>query len=328
MIAKAIIRAHSPPQRTMKLSPYIAIARPDHWFKNIFMLPGIMLVLFFYPDTDWCSAMPQILGGIFATCLICSANYILNELLDARRDAAHPTKKHRPVPSGDIRYLPAILLLILCLCIGLTSGFFISAHMGWSLFALWVMGLLYNIPPIRLKDKPYLDVLSESINNPIRLLLGWYSTGHLLMPPLSALMAYWMFGAFLMATKRFAEYRAIGCEKTAATYRSSFGHYTEQRLLESLYFYSAAFALLSGVFIARYQLELVLAIPAVAYTMAYYLHLGFKENSSAQTPERLYKEKKLCALLVLSFTLCTLLLMLDIPWFREFFDPWIEVPTS
>jgi hypothetical protein len=200
--------------------------------------------------------------------------------------------------------------------------------MGWSLFALWVMGLLYNIPPIRLKDKPYLDVLSESINNPIRLLLGWYSTGHFLMPPLSALMAYWMFGAFLMATKRFAEYRAIGCEQTAATYRSSFGHYTEQRLLESLYFYSAAFALLSGVFIARYQLELVLAIPFVAYTMAYYLHLGFKENSSTQNPERLYKEKKLCALLVLSFTICTVLLMIDIPWFRNLFDPWIEAPPS
>ena len=31
------------------------------------------------------------------------------------------------------------------------------------------MGTLYNIPPIRMKDMPYADVLSESINNPIRI---------------------------------------------------------------------------------------------------------------------------------------------------------------
>ena len=36
------------------------------------------------------------------------------------------------------------------------------------------MGCLYNIPPIRTKDHAYVDVLSESINNPIRFLVGWY----------------------------------------------------------------------------------------------------------------------------------------------------------
>jgi hypothetical protein len=39
---------------------------------------------------------------------------------------------------------------------------------------LWVMGVVYNVKPIRSKELPYLDVLSESINNPIRLLLGWF----------------------------------------------------------------------------------------------------------------------------------------------------------
>ena len=39
--------------------------------------------------------------------------------------------------------------------------------------ALWIMGCLYNFSPVRTKDVPYLDVLTESINNPLRLLLGW-----------------------------------------------------------------------------------------------------------------------------------------------------------
>ena len=89
-------------------------------------------------------------------------------------------------------------------------GFLIAPAMGWMCLLLWVMGLLYNVPPVRAKDQPYADVLSESVNNPIRLAMGWYSTGTAAVPPLSALLAYWMFGAFLMAMKRMAEYRRMG----------------------------------------------------------------------------------------------------------------------
>lgn len=307
-----------------RLLPYVRIARPDHWFKNIFMAPGVLLVFLFYRDVTLIKAWPMILTGCAAACLISSANYILNEILDAPRDAHHPEKCNRPIPSGAVHLPVAYGLLALCAAVGLLLGFAIGPHMGWSLFSLWVMGALYNIPPIRLKDQPYLDVLSESVNNPIRLLLGWYSTGHGLMPPLSALAAYWMFGAFLMATKRFAEYRHIGDPERAARYRNSFKHYTEQRLLESLYFYSAMFALLSGVFIARYRLELVLATPAVAYSMAYYLHLGLKPDSRVQHPENLYREKKLMILLIVAFGLCAALLLLDVPWMHELFDPLIR----
>jgi len=33
----------------MHLKDYIAIARPDHWFKNVFMLLGIVLAFFIEP---------------------------------------------------------------------------------------------------------------------------------------------------------------------------------------------------------------------------------------------------------------------------------------
>ena len=38
--------------------------------------------------------------GLLAIGLIASSNYVLNEVLDARQDAVHPEKRHRPVPSG------------------------------------------------------------------------------------------------------------------------------------------------------------------------------------------------------------------------------------
>ena len=70
----------------------------------------------------------------------------------------------------------------------------------------WIMGVAYNVRPIRTKEVPYVDVLSESVNNPIRLLLGWFALIPDRFPPISLLLAYWMVGAFFMAMKRFAEY--------------------------------------------------------------------------------------------------------------------------
>jgi hypothetical protein len=44
----------------------------------------------------------------------------------------------------------------------------ISRPFAVTMFALWIMGCVYNLPPVRSKDAPYLDVLSESVNNPLR----------------------------------------------------------------------------------------------------------------------------------------------------------------
>lgn len=312
----------------MKLSPYIEIARPDHWFKNIFMVPGMLLFFYFHPEHPPSAGdLPHILIAILATCLIASSYYILNEILDAPRDRHHPVKKHRPVPSGKVKFGPAYVLFLLCGLSGLMMGTLISYEMVMALGALWAAGLIYNIPPVRTKDKPYLDVISEAVNNPLRMLLGWYSVGQGAPPPLSALLAYWMFGAFLMAIKRMAEYREIGDKQIAVAYRSSFAYYDAERLMVSILFYATAFGLLSGYFIARYKLELILAFPFVAYTMAYYFHIGFKKDSPVQNPEKLYKERKLMLCVGITFGVCALLLFVRIPVLSEALSPRIPPPT-
>src|SRR5690606_6353933 len=103
---------------------------------------------------------------------------------------------------------------------------------------LLLMGILYNVQPFRTKDKPYLDVLSESFNNPLRLLLGWSILVHDGLPPSSILLAFWMGGAFLMAVKRYSEYRFIDDPARAGLYRNSFRYYSERTLLLSSFFYA------------------------------------------------------------------------------------------
>jgi 4-hydroxybenzoate polyprenyltransferase len=299
--------------------PYVQIARVDHWVKNAFMLLGVVVALFYHPGAlSWGSAAELALA-VMATCLVASSNYVLNELIDGPTDRLHPEKRHRPVPSGKVRAPIAYVEWILLGVAGLLLAWFVNPYFTLAAAWLWAMGVAYNVPPVRTKEWPYLDVLSEAVNNVIRLLLGWFALIPDRLPPLSLMLAYWMAGAFFMATKRFGEYRRIADRGTAAAYRRSFQHYTEERLLVSMMFYVTACALFAGVFIVRYHLELVLFVPFAAGFFAYYLKLGLKTDSPAQHPERLHQERGFLLYTVGIAVLFVLLLFVRIPVLYEWF---------
>ena len=302
------------------LMPYIRIARIDHWFKNSFMLLGVVLAFFYQPALmEWSSAAPLALA-LLATCLVASSNYVLNELLDGPQDRMHPVKRHRPVPSGQV--LPAIAYAewIALAIAGLGLAWSINAAFFWSALWLWVMGVLYNVPPVRTKEWPYVDVLSESINNPIRLFLGWFALIGDRVPPLSLALSYWMIGAFFMAMKRYAEFRHIGDPAVAAAYRHSFKYYNEERLLVSVLFYATTCALFAGIFLVRYHLELLLFVPFAAGLFAYYLHLGMKPDSPTQNPEKLYRERGFVIYLIVCFTVFVGLMFTSVPVLYSWFN--------
>ena len=305
------------------IKPYLQIARFDHWFKNVFMLPGIVVALYAEPDLFSIRTVFNIVIALLAAGMVASSNYVLNEILDAEYDALHPVKKNRPIPSGKVNKRWAYSQWILFGFIGLS----ISALLGLKFLLvaalLWIMGCVYNIPPVRSKDKPYFDVLSESVNNPIRLLLGWYATGITVIPPISLVLAYWMVGAFFMAVKRFAEYRRIDDPEISARYRQSFGHYDEERLLTSIVFYAVAFGLFFGIFLIRYRMELILAIPLIAGFIAWYIHLGFLEDSPAQYPEQLYRQRGFFLYCMLCMIVMLSLLFIPVPILHTVFRPTI-----
>src|SRR5579859_4761779 len=86
-----------------KVKAYAAIARPDHWFKNIFMVLGVLLAYFYQPEVfHHGGILVHLFVALVATCLIASSNYVLNEILDAPTDRSHPVKCNRPIPSGQI----------------------------------------------------------------------------------------------------------------------------------------------------------------------------------------------------------------------------------
>lgn len=313
-------------QNAASIGAYVKIARPDHWVKNAFIIPGLVLALILIQMPDsWGLFALKLVAGFFATCFIASANYVINEWLDAEFDKYHPTKKNRPVVSQNMKFSLVMAEYAICIVVGV--GLSLVVNIPFLLTELWllVMGVLYNVKPIRTKDIVYLDVLSESINNMIRLLLGWFIVCDDLYPPSSILLGYWLGGAFLMAVKRYAEYRMIGDPKLAGSYRKSFAKYTEETLLCSSFFYALCATFLIGIFLLKYRIEYIVAIPVLFFLFCYYLYIAHKPDSAAQKPEKLFREKKLMILVGILVVLFAILTVVDIPvmemWETAFFIP-------
>ncbi|HET6142268.1 MAG TPA: UbiA family prenyltransferase [Candidatus Acidoferrales bacterium] len=311
----------------MVLRGHLAIARLDHSIKNIFVLPGIVLPLAAAPYLLTRALIPKLILGFLATTLIACSNYVINEVLDAPFDRLHPTKCMRPAAMGIVSITGAYMQWIAMMVIGLVIAWQVSGKFMLTAASLWVMGCVYNIPPLRAKDAPYVDVLIESVNNPIRMLLGWFMVTSVITPPISLLVAYWMIGCYFMALKRFSEYRQIGASRAGA-YRNSFKWYTEESLLVSVLFYASLAMLLFGAYMMRYRIELILAFPALALLMTVYFHMAFQPESPVQNPEKLYKQKFLMGTLAATVILMGVLQIVRVPSIEKYFPPTVELKTA
>ena len=225
-------------KKKLKMVAVIELMRINHWFKNWFIVFGVLA----YPLVGgglvvniW--LLVKIFAAFVLASLISSVNYVVNQITDANFDQQHADKKRRPIPSGRVSYWLAVGVgVLICLVTMTASLLFFPRNFSWMLIVFLTAGVIYNVRPIRFKDIPYVDVLSESINNPIRFLLGWFVVASEGFPPMFLLLISWSAGAFLMTAKRFDELAHFG--KKLIVYRSTFRHYTRESLLFLLYAYA------------------------------------------------------------------------------------------
>ena len=325
-MSEAAIPAGGPGRPTLR--GHIRIARFDHWVKNFFVLPGMLVALTIDPARLHSMSVWRTVAGLLAVGLVASSNYVLNALLDAPFDRLHHARRNRPAAAGELNLPIAWIEWLAFFALGIAAGACVSLAFVVNLGALWIMGLLYNVPPVRLKDIVYIDVLSEALNNPIRFLAGWYLTGTAAMPIMSLLIAYWMAGCYFMAIKRYAEMRDIRTNGYLALYRKTYASYTEQKLLVGILFYGSLSMLFFGEYMGRYRMEMVVAFPFVAAVMGVYFALAFKPDSAAQRPELLIREPLLMAVIGACAVVIVLMLFVDLPWLHQTFRPTTPVRPS
>lgn len=284
-----------PPAQAAGLSDYIRIARLDHVTKHVFIVPGIVLATMLRGVRVDNVAVSLVLGLITAVA-IASANYVINEYLDREFDRHHPTKSSRAAVQREMRGSMVAVEWLLLVAIGLGAAWLQSLSMFIVALVFAAQGIFYNVRPLRTKDKPYLDVISESINNPLRLAIGWAIIDPTSLPPGSLILAYWFGGAFLMGAKRLSEYREIVAShgiELLSRYRASFRGYTEISLTASCLCHALLSVSFLSIFLIKYRIEFLLLLPFVVILFVFYFAISCLPGSTAQKPERLFLEKEL-----------------------------------
>ncbi|MFP4273498.1 MAG: UbiA family prenyltransferase [Paracoccaceae bacterium] len=294
---------------------YLRLARLDHATKHVFILPGIALALLLRGDQGEALAF-NIVAGLLAAVCAASANYVINEWLDRDFDRHHPEKSERAAVQVALDSRVVYFAYAALAGAAIALGLLVNAAFAGITLCFLLAGVVYNVPPIRSKERPYVDVLSESLNNPLRLMLGWAMVDPLTLPPMSVLLSFWFGGAFLMNTKRLAEFRDITAElgqERLALYRKSFAYYTEARLSVANLTYALLCTMVLAVFVTKYRIEYVLIFPVVVYLFAQYYALSLKAGSVARKPERLFRERRLVAAASLTAILFAVTTFVDIP---------------
>lgn len=295
-----------------RLRPYIAIARIDNWSKNLAMLAGTGLALVF-ADTNVALPWRTSLLAMVALCLASSANYTINEYVDVRFDQFHPIKRQRAGVQTHLH--PGVVALqYLLLAVTATVAAALAAPSILTVILIYLAcAWLYNLPPVRIKDLPYGDVLLESVNYPFRILIGWFCALPTVLPPSSILLVAWSVGAFMMCVKRLAEFQIFADPAQAAAYRKSYRHYNVKRLMLAAFLYAMLAAFATAVFLLKYRIEFIVVMPFISAWFVGYLSLGFQSSQTVIYPERLLRQP---GLMVLSLTILVLLVVLarvDIP---------------
>jgi 4-hydroxybenzoate polyprenyltransferase len=254
--------------------------RPTQWLKN--------LMLFFPPFLAGQMLMP---GAIFrgvvpfcAFCLVSSAGYILNDIIDRDRDVHHPLKRLRPISSGIVglsgaRMLSAVLLISGLMLAGYISPLFFMLLAGYA-----AVSISYTL---LLKTVPVVDLFCISAGFLIRLQAG----GELFRVPISPwlFITVFLLALFLSTGKRLSELRSLG--NMAGEHRTSLTRYPPGFLDGTMYMTGGAVLVTYAMYTLNRQ-TLIYSVPLCLFGLLRYM-LRVSSGKGGDPTESLLKDRLL-----------------------------------
>lgn len=260
-------------------SPYVSLIRPTQWIKNVLVLAPIFFAgAALRPSVFW--------DAVIATLIFCvtsSAMYVINDIHDASQDRLHPTKKYRPIASGEVAVREALLLVITLLIAG-GAGLYMMPAMLPVIGVYVVLNILYSF---RLKHVAVLDLVLVAFFYVLRVLAGGEATETYVSPWIILCV---FFGALLMVIgKRRGEYVRESKRKVLDSY--------SKEALDYMLVVSATLALASyGLYSVLGGHSQYAVYSSVFVTIAIFrlLNRMFMSQSDAEYPETLiFKDKVL-----------------------------------
>jgi len=203
----------------------LRLARPHQWAKSAFVLIGPVFGVVdghVKPQLLWSAAAIAV-----AFSLASSACYIVNDVLDAPQDRAHPRKRNRPVASGLVSPSAAVALAAVLAALATASVVFVDpAYRLWAGLAVLVYVANVTAYSYWLKHRVIADVVCLSLGFVLRVLGGCAAVG--IAPTTWLLNVTFFLAMFLAFGKRLGERRAMG--EAAVDARKVLAGYTDEML--------------------------------------------------------------------------------------------------
>lgn len=261
----------------MNIFAIFRLIRPWQWLKNLMIFfPPLLSGAMLHPGVAIRGALPFV-----AFCLASSASYIFNDLFDQEKDALHPVKKQRPLPSKQVSRIAAV-----CLC---GSLLLVSLLLSWrvsQVFLLLVLAYLLLIVSysLFLKNRPVLDIFSISLGFVLRLYAGGAAFDIIISDWL--FLTVFLLATFLSVGKRYSERLRLG--ETAGEHRRTLGIYPEGFLEGTMYLSGAAVLVTYSIY-AISKPMLVYTVPLCLYGLLRYL-MRIQAGQSGDPSESLVKD--------------------------------------
>ncbi len=298
-----------------KARQYATLLRPWQWVKNGFVLSSV----FFAGRLGDPHAVEVSLLLLAAFCLASSSVYALNDVFDRKRDRSHPLKRGRPVASGAVSVLEALVLSVAAGAGGML--------LAWRAGAPLTVGgyvLLQFAYGAFIKHVVILDVLVIALGFVLRVAAGGEALGIEISSWL--ILCTFLLALFLATTKRRQEIASLARSAGSpgrpddAAPNTAEGRPVLDRY--SLPFLDQMISVVTPGVILAYAIytvspitvekfgttRLLWTVPLVVYGVFRYLYLVYKKRRASDPTLVLFKDAALAADILLWVLACGLII--------------------
>lgn len=275
------------------MKPIFRLLRVKQYSKNLFVLAA----LFFTRGFDKPNLLGLSLAAFGMMCLLSSATYIVNDILDLERDRAHPKKRHRPIASGAVSVPTALSVAAVLLIGGLAIGAALRVEVLEGAGVYLLLQVIYNL---KLKRVPIADVFVIALGFVLRVIVG--------AAAIHAQVSGWILlctgslALLLGFSKRRSEFVALGEDRGKS--RENLRDYNLQTLDALVICCAAGASMCYGLYgieskTAKEFPALILTIPIVVFGVCRYMLLTFGSNETAEPESIVFRDPQLVVTLVL-----------------------------
>jgi len=255
--------------------------RPKQWPKNVFIFTALVFVEQLFTPLPLLKTM----AAFILFCLLSSTVYLINDVADIEKDRQHPTKRLRPLASGQLKPSVAITAAVLIPLVTLPLSFLLDPYFGLVALAYLLTMILYSFV---LKNIVILDVLTVAVGFVLRAVAGAVVISVPISPWLYVCTT--LLALFIGISRR--RHELILLAENANEHRASLNEYSLPLLDQMI-------AVVTSATIIAYSLytfsapnlpsnhAMMLTIPFVLYGLFRYLYLIHVENKGG-TPEEIF----------------------------------------